>query len=143
MVNAEKLCDALTRDVRRLFVRHVSDAAALSLGTDFAAALEASTDALLHGLRNAWPGVHAGRREPSGEAGVNDTSMGIPAEGAAGLTVPGAPLAKAASPETMRLRGLHLARMAALGLNVPPAFVLGTSLCAHPEAVTPAPGAMR
>lgn len=47
VVNAEKLCDALTRDVRRLFVRHVSDAAALSLGTDFAAALEASTDALL------------------------------------------------------------------------------------------------
>ncbi|TIV25058.1 MAG: DUF47 family protein, partial [Mesorhizobium sp.] len=47
VVNAEKLCDALTRDARRLFVRHVSDAAALSLGTDFAAALEASTDALL------------------------------------------------------------------------------------------------
>jgi uncharacterized protein Yka (UPF0111/DUF47 family) len=47
VVNAEKLCDALTREVRRLFVRHVSDAATLSLGTDFAAALEASTDALL------------------------------------------------------------------------------------------------
>jgi uncharacterized protein Yka (UPF0111/DUF47 family) len=47
VVNAEKLCDVLTREVRRLFVRHVSDAATLSLGTDFATALEASTDALL------------------------------------------------------------------------------------------------
>ncbi|MDG4897042.1 PEP/pyruvate-binding domain-containing protein [Mesorhizobium sp. WSM4976] len=69
---------------------------------------------------------------------MNDTSMGIPAEGAAGLIVPGAPLAKAASPETMGFKAYNLARMAALGLNVPPAFVLGTSLCAHPEAVTPA-----
>ncbi|BBK40072.1 hypothetical protein STVA_00920 [Allostella vacuolata] len=48
VVNAEELCDALTREVRRLFVRHVTDAGTLSLGNDFAAALEASTDALLH-----------------------------------------------------------------------------------------------
>ena len=48
MVDAEKACDVLTREIRRLFVRNVSDAATLSLGTDFAAALEASTDALLH-----------------------------------------------------------------------------------------------
>lgn len=47
VVNAEKLCDALTREARRLFARHVSDAATLALGNDFAAALEASTDALL------------------------------------------------------------------------------------------------
>lgn len=48
VVDAEKACDVLTREIRRLFVRNVSDAATLSLGTDFAAALEASTDALLH-----------------------------------------------------------------------------------------------
>lgn len=47
VVNAERLCDALTRDTRRLFARHVSDAASLTLGTDFAGALEATTDALL------------------------------------------------------------------------------------------------
>lgn len=47
VVNAERSCDALTRDARRLFARHVSDAASLSLGNDFASALEASTDALL------------------------------------------------------------------------------------------------
>jgi pyruvate,orthophosphate dikinase len=32
----------------------------------------------------------------------------------------------------------HLARMAALGLPVPPAFVIGTDWCARPEALTPA-----
>jgi len=37
----------LTREARRLIARHVSDAATLTLGNDFAAALEASTDALL------------------------------------------------------------------------------------------------
>ena len=73
---------------------------------------------------------------------MNDTSMGIPAQAAAGLIVPGAPLAKAASPETMGFKAYNLARMAALGLNVPPAFVLDTSLCAHPE-VRPRSGAMR
>ncbi len=34
-------------------------------------------------------------------------------------------------------KAYNLARMAALGLNVPPAFVLGTGFCAHPEAVMP------
>jgi len=47
VVDAEKLCDVLTREARRLIARHVSDAAGLTLGNDFAAALEASTDALL------------------------------------------------------------------------------------------------
>lgn len=47
VVNAEKACDLLTREARRLIARHVPDAAALTLGNDFAAALEASTDALL------------------------------------------------------------------------------------------------
>ncbi|PWR17823.1 DUF47 family protein [Zavarzinia compransoris] len=47
VVNAEKACDALTREARRLFARRVTDAAALTLGNDFAAALETSTDALL------------------------------------------------------------------------------------------------
>lgn len=47
VVNAERVCDALTREVRRLFACHVQDAAAFGLGNDLAAALEASTDALL------------------------------------------------------------------------------------------------
>jgi uncharacterized protein Yka (UPF0111/DUF47 family) len=54
VVDAEKACDAMTREARRLFARHVTDAAALMLGNDFAAALEASTDALLrtgYGMR--------------------------------------------------------------------------------------------
>jgi len=44
---AERVCDVLTRDVRGLLVRHVTDAATLNLTTDFAAALEEATDALL------------------------------------------------------------------------------------------------
>lgn len=49
-----------------------------------------------------------------------------------------APLDAAASPATMGFKAYNLAHMAALGLNVPPAFVLGTGFCAAPEAVTPA-----
>ncbi len=48
---AERLCDVLMREVRGLLVRDIKDAATLSLTTDFAAALEASTDAL---LRNSY-----------------------------------------------------------------------------------------
>ena len=54
VVTAERVCDLLTRDVRGLLVRRVSDAATLNLTTDFAAALEETTDALLrtsYGLR--------------------------------------------------------------------------------------------
>jgi pyruvate,orthophosphate dikinase len=71
---------------------------------------------------------------------VSDTATSIPAEDAAqlGLIVAGAPLDVAASPQTMGFKAYNLARMAALGLNVPPAFVLGTGFCARPEAVTPA-----
>jgi uncharacterized protein Yka (UPF0111/DUF47 family) len=47
VLNAEQQCDQLLRDVRRLLVRNFDDAATLTLGTDFAAALELSTDALL------------------------------------------------------------------------------------------------
>lgn len=47
VVNAEKACDALTREARRLFARHISDAPSLTLANDFANALEESTDALL------------------------------------------------------------------------------------------------
>ncbi len=47
VVNAERSCDALTREARRLFARHVSDAASITLGNDFAGALETTTDALL------------------------------------------------------------------------------------------------
>lgn len=50
----------------------------------------------------------------------------------------GQPLDAAASPDAMGFKAYNLARLAALGLNVPPAFVLGTGFCAHPEAVTPA-----
>lgn len=47
VVNAERACDALTREVRRLLVGRIEDAATLQLATDFAIALEESTDALL------------------------------------------------------------------------------------------------
>lgn len=54
VVDAERACDALTREVRRLLVGRIEDAATLQLATDFASALEESTDALLrtgHALR--------------------------------------------------------------------------------------------
>ncbi|MBZ9797268.1 DUF47 domain-containing protein [Mesorhizobium sp. ES1-4] len=55
VLNAEQQCDQLLRDVRRLLVRNIDDAATLGLGTDFAAALESATDALLataYGIRD-------------------------------------------------------------------------------------------
>ncbi|MFN3984802.1 MAG: phosphate transport regulator [Rhodocyclaceae bacterium] len=54
VMNAERQCDVLLRDTRRALTEHVVDAATLSLSTDFAQALEASTDWLLatgYGLR--------------------------------------------------------------------------------------------
>ena len=54
VLNAERQCDLLLREVRRALAERVSDAATLSLSTDFAQALEAATDALLstgYGLR--------------------------------------------------------------------------------------------
>ena len=47
VVNAERASDALTRDLRRMLVTGIEDAATLQLATDFGAALEQSTDALL------------------------------------------------------------------------------------------------
>jgi pyruvate,orthophosphate dikinase len=41
-------------------------------------------------------------------------------------------------PEAIGFKAHNLARMAALGLPVPPAFVIGTGWCAQPQAVTPA-----
>lgn len=43
-----------------------------------------------------------------------------------------------ASPEALGFKAWNLARMAALGLPVPPAFVLGTGWCAQPEELSPA-----
>ncbi|ATE60550.1 DUF47 family protein [Thauera sinica] len=54
VLNAERECDVLLRDVRRALAANVSDAATLNLSTDFAQALEAATDWLLatgYGLR--------------------------------------------------------------------------------------------
>ncbi|MNZ86096.1 hypothetical protein D3C78_1049090 [compost metagenome] len=54
VLNAERQCDSLLREVRRALVQHVSDAAALNLATEFAISLERATDALLatgYGLR--------------------------------------------------------------------------------------------
>lgn len=54
VLNAERQCDILLRDARRALSEHVGDAATLNLSTEFAAALEQSTDALLatgYGLR--------------------------------------------------------------------------------------------
>ena len=42
------------------------------------------------------------------------------------------------TPAMLGFKAYNLARMAALGLNVPPAFVIATGFCAHPEEVTPA-----
>jgi len=47
VVNAERQCDTLLRDVRRALARHTDDAAGHMLSTDFASALEQATDALL------------------------------------------------------------------------------------------------
>ncbi|TIU34342.1 MAG: DUF47 family protein [Mesorhizobium sp.] len=46
-VEAEHQCDELLRDVRRALARHVDDPLTLTLTTDFAAAIEQATDALL------------------------------------------------------------------------------------------------
>lgn len=54
VLNAERQCDTLLRDVRRALTEHVTDAATLNLSTDLANALEAATDSLLvtgYGLR--------------------------------------------------------------------------------------------
>lgn len=54
VLGAERQCDALLRDARRALATHVTDAATLNLGTDFAAALEIASDHLLatgYGLR--------------------------------------------------------------------------------------------
>jgi uncharacterized protein Yka (UPF0111/DUF47 family) len=48
VVNAERHCDNLLREVQRRLVRGGLDAAGMMLSKDFAAALEASTDAFLH-----------------------------------------------------------------------------------------------
>lgn len=55
VLSAERQCDVLLRDVRRALARHVDDAATHCLTTDFAAAVEQATDALLattYGLRD-------------------------------------------------------------------------------------------
>ncbi|HEY9213318.1 MAG TPA: hypothetical protein VIQ29_10760 [Ancylobacter sp.] len=55
VLNAEQQCDVLFREVRRALAKHVDDAATHALSTDFAAAIEAATDALLattYGLRD-------------------------------------------------------------------------------------------
>ncbi|MGE0714433.1 MAG: PEP/pyruvate-binding domain-containing protein [Alphaproteobacteria bacterium] len=44
----------------------------------------------------------------------------------------------AATPDVLGFKAYNLARMAAIGLNVPPAFVIGTGFCARPEQVGPA-----
>jgi hypothetical protein len=69
-VNAERASDALTRDLRRLLVHHIEDAATLLLATDFGAALEESTDALLrtgYALRNLML-ARIGINRPAGRA---------------------------------------------------------------------------
>ncbi len=43
----------------------------------------------------------------------------------------------AATPDVLGFKAYNLARMAEIGLNVPPAFVLGTGFCNRPDSVTP------
>ena len=47
-------------------------------------------------------------------------------------------LDSAVTSDILGFKAYNLARMAALGLNVPPAFVIATGFCARPEEVTPA-----
>lgn len=49
----------------------------------------------------------------------------------------GRPLPAAASPASLGFKAWNLARMAALGLPVPPAFVLGTGWCGRAQEVGP------
>jgi pyruvate,orthophosphate dikinase len=42
------------------------------------------------------------------------------------------------TPAILGFNAYNLAQMAGLGLNVPPAFVIATGFCEHPEEVTPA-----
>ncbi|CDX17641.1 Pyruvate, phosphate dikinase [Mesorhizobium sp. ORS 3324] len=46
-------------------------------------------------------------------------------------------LPETAAQAALGFKAYNLARMSALGLNVPPAFVLGTGFCIHPQAVRP------
>lgn len=47
-------------------------------------------------------------------------------------------LESGASPAILGFKAYNLARMAGLGLRVPPAFVIGTGYCATPDNITPA-----
>ncbi|MBZ9797267.1 PEP/pyruvate-binding domain-containing protein [Mesorhizobium sp. ES1-4] len=47
------------------------------------------------------------------------------------------PLSDAMTPAVLGSKAYNLARLAALGLKVPPAFVIGTGYCADPQAVVP------
>lgn len=47
------------------------------------------------------------------------------------------PLPATATPAVLGFKAYNLGRLAALGLKVPPAFVVGTGYCAHPQAVGP------
>jgi pyruvate,orthophosphate dikinase len=47
------------------------------------------------------------------------------------------PLPEMATPAALGFKAHNLARMSALGLNVPPAFVIGTGYCAHPQDAGP------
>lgn len=47
VLNAERQCDVLLREARRALAAHIKDAAALTLATDFAGALEMASDVLL------------------------------------------------------------------------------------------------
>ena len=48
------------------------------------------------------------------------------------------PLPEDVTPAVLGFKAYNLAQMAAIGLNVPPAFVLGTGWCARQEMITPA-----
>jgi pyruvate,orthophosphate dikinase len=50
---------------------------------------------------------------------------------------PAATLDDTVTPAALGFKAYNLARMAALGLNVPSAFVIGTGFCAHPDEVSP------
>ena len=70
-------------------------------------------------------------KDQAGDAGGVNARIVYPISGAALAMTP------ELSPEALGFKAYNLARMAGLGLNVPPAFVIGTGFCADPASVEP------
>ena len=146
VLNAERQCDVLLRDVRRALAEHVSDAATLNLST---------------GLR---PGARVGHRLAAGDrldacAGWSSAARGgaMSAQHNGRVRMMAHPVGVHAGPTPPRRppdprrralpadcsaaalgQGLEPRAWPRSGLPVPPAFVIGTGWCAEPGALAEA-----